>query len=66
MQNNLISIVKDYFDRVLLDVTGIKCLIMDRETKSIYRNKRYINFNFVSIGHIKKRCVFSRIIEKEI
>jgi hypothetical protein len=39
MSDNLVAIVKDYFERALLEVPGMKCLIMDQETTSIFLKK---------------------------
>ena len=37
----LITIIEDYFERMLIEVPGIKCLILDEETTS-FQNKSEI------------------------
>jgi len=32
---NLFKIVEDYFDRMLEEVSGMKCLVLDKETTGI-------------------------------
>ena len=64
---NLFKIVEDYFERMLEEVPGMKCLVLDRETMGNFNfsffeksNDKYRNnfFDLFSITNLKEKCIF--------
>ena len=59
---DLFKIVEDYFERMLEEVGGMKCLVLDRETSGnhsfSFQNSRNHIFDLHSISNSQEECLF--------